>query len=455
MALTDIETIVIVIMENRSFDHMQGYLSLEGVMNVDGLSADSAWQSSFANEYDGKHHGVFPIDPQSEPCSDPQHDRQSIALQISKAPVGPGISRMGGFVESYATLSDPKPTDPSAVMGYFEAASVSTFDFFARNYCVCDHWFAPLPLGTQANRLMAMAGESKLLDNAAVFLPKQDLVYDWLTAHNIPWCAYQAGDFLPFFSLMASWIPEITTSLTLNQLVGGGRFRRYARLQDDWNTVAPMPSVIFVEPEYTDGPHVAPNDDHAPTGIQPGQAFLANLYQILISNPARWAKTLLVVTYDEHGGFFDHLPPLPIPTTIAGVTLNTTGIRVPAFLVSPYVQPGSVFTGALDHTSILQMLDDRFLKGEGYSVAVNKRQANFNRILNALNSPPRAGAAPQVARPAAAPTAPAQAIPSASRTPNAQAFQQAAHRMATDHPELIAQPGWEKLQQYLATPKPN
>ena len=109
---------------------------------------------------------------------------------------------------------------------------------------------------------------------------------------------------------MASWLPEITTSLTANQVFGGdGRFRRYDRFKADWNAATAMPSVIFIEPEYTDGPHADPNDDHAPTGIQPGQAFLADVYQTLISNPARWAKTLLVVTYDEHGGFFDSTYP--------------------------------------------------------------------------------------------------------------------------------------------------
>jgi phospholipase C len=209
-------------MENRSFDHMLGYLSLDGVLNVEGLKADAAWQASFANAYAGKTYPLFAIDPKADPCSDPQHDRAFIALQISTAPVGPGPTQMGGFVESYATLSNPKPTDPSGVMGYFTAASVPTFDFLVRNYCVCDHWYSALPLGTQANRLMAMAGESSLLNNAGVFLPEQDLVYDWLTAHGISWCAYQAGDFLPFFSLMASWLPEITTSLTLNQIAGGG-----------------------------------------------------------------------------------------------------------------------------------------------------------------------------------------------------------------------------------------
>src|ERR1700761_6137936 len=117
MALADIDTIVVAIMENRSFDHMLGYLSLDGTKSVEGLRADKAWQSSFANEYAGTSYTVSPIVPGTLPCSDPQHDRQSIALQISKAPAGPGITQMGGFVESYATLSDPKPTRPEAVMG--------------------------------------------------------------------------------------------------------------------------------------------------------------------------------------------------------------------------------------------------------------------------------------------------------------------------------------------------
>ena len=448
MALKDIETIVIVIMENRSFDHMLGYLSLEGLANVEGLKGDAAWQASYANSYSGKRYPIFRVDPAALPCSDPQHDRQSIALQISQAPAGPGPSQMGGFVESYATLSDPVPADPSAVMGYFHAASLPAFDFFARHYCVCDHWFASLPLGTQANRLMAMAGESQVLDNAGLFLPEQPLVYDWLNEHNIPWCAYQAGDFLPFFSLMASWLPEIATSLTLNQVTGGGHFRRYANFAADWNANAPVPRVVFVEPEYTDGPHADPNDDHAPTGVGPGQEFLAGLYRTLIGNPARWAKTLMVVTYDEHGGFFDHVPPLPIPTTIDGVTLPTTGVRVPAFLISPYVQPGSVFTGSLDHTSLLQLLDDRFTPGEGYSLAINARQAHFNRIANALNNAPQAGTPPALALPGV-PHAPL-ATPTAPDTANARAFRTAAQKMAANHPDLLAQKGWEKVNQYLA-----
>ena len=83
MSLSDIQTIVIVIMENRSFDHMLGYLSLDGIKPVEGLKGDAAWQASFANAYDGKSYPLFRIEPGAEPCSDPQHDQRSIACQIN------------------------------------------------------------------------------------------------------------------------------------------------------------------------------------------------------------------------------------------------------------------------------------------------------------------------------------------------------------------------------------
>lgn len=444
MSLSDIQTIVIVIMENRSFDHMLGYLSLDEGMSVEGLKNDAAWQASFANAWEGKSYPLFRIAPGAAPCSDPQHDQVSIACQINT----PAAGRMGGFVESFKRYSNPVPADPSGVMGYFDARSVPAFDFLAKNYCVCDHWFSALPLGTQANRLMAMAGQSSLLDNAGLMLPNQPLVYDWLTGKNISWRAYQSGDFLPFFSLMPSWLPQIVESLTLNQLGAGGRFRRYTQLEADWNSADAAPQVIFIEPEYTDGPHAEPNDDHAPTGIAPGQAFLADIYRILTGNPARWANTLLVVTYDEHGGFFDHVPPLAIPDTINGTAIVTTGVRVPALIVSPYVTPGSVFTGPLDHTSLLQLLDDRFVTGEGYSDAVNQRQKYLNRILNALT------ASPAMAQPPGMPGVPASAHvdaapPTAPNTANARALHLAAQKIAAEHPQYLKQPGWEKLNGYL------
>lgn len=401
MSLQDIDTIVIAMMENRSFDHMLGYLSLDETvdpMPVEGLKLDPAWRSSFANVYRGTPYEVKPL-PVNDRVEDPAHSSVPIAMQISTPPQGPGPTLMGGFVESYVTYSvahPPARANFGAVMGYYGGQDVTTFDFFARNFCVCDHWFSPLPLGTQANRLMAMAGESKLVDNGGFPMPDHVLAYDWLTDHGIKWRVYQSGGFFPFFTLMLRWLPEIVTSLTLSSVgAGGGRFRRYKRLRKDWAKKNAAPGVIFVEPQYGDGPHKNPNDDHPPTGIGPGQALLLDVYRILISNPERWAKTLLIVTYDEHGAFFDHVPPLPMRTMAGNEWFKTTGVRVPALLISPHVGAGHVFSEPLDHTSILQLLDDRFGGGAGYSVDVARRAPSLGRLAHALLQVPRADASPK------------------------------------------------------------
>ena len=458
MPLQDIETIVVVILENRSFDHALGYLSLPNAdppLPVDGLQDDPSWLSARANHWNGVSYPPHPIGPAVQNIDDPPHEQSTIRVQIQTPPAtAPGM--MGGFVASYMTRNPP-PHDPSLVMGYYTKDAVPIFDFFARNFAVCDHWFAALPTGTQPNRLMAMSGESSILDNAPVFLPRQPLVYDWLTAHRVFWCAYQSGGFFPFFSLMPHWLPEITTSLTLSDHGGRGRFRRYSRFHEHWIGNDPMPSVIFIEPEYTDGPHADPNDDHPPTGIVRGQYFLSDIYRTLVANPNRWASTMMIVTYDEHGGFFDHVLPLPIPTNVGGYHVDSTGIRVPAFVISPHVEPGTVFTGNLDHTAILQLLADRFNPGQAYSASVGARQPYLTR-LSAILVPGSGGRLPLPATPDSAfvsdgtfagqPVADNLKAPSAAA--NAMAFRNVALKVAQDHPELLASPGWQRLATYVA-----
>jgi phospholipase C len=124
---------------------------------------------------------------------------------------------------------------------------------------------------------------------------------------------------------------------------------------------------------------------------------------------------------------------------------------VPALIVSPYVEAGSVFTGPLDHTSLLQLLDDRFVKGEGYSDAVNQRQKYLNRILNALTAAPAIAAPPQMSGVPAAARVTAATL-TAPNTANARALHLAAQKIANEHPQYLKQPGWEKLNRYLAAP---
>jgi phospholipase C len=192
VALDGIDTIVFVMLENRSFDHALGYLSTGAAappLPVDGVRDDPAWLDAQANLHDGVPFRPHPIGPEVQDIADPPHDHAAMALQIG-TPRGTGADRlpqMGGFVSSYMRRERP-PRDPSLVMAYYTPDAVPVFDFFARHYAVCDRWFAGLPTGTQANRLMAMAGESPILDNAGVLLPERRLVYDWLTAHDVPWC---------------------------------------------------------------------------------------------------------------------------------------------------------------------------------------------------------------------------------------------------------------------------
>ena len=101
---------------------------------------------------------------------------------------------MGGFVKSYWDAT-PRPADRSLVMGHYDKSAVPVFDFFARNFAICDHWFSPLPAGTQTNRLMAMSGESLIHHNVSdpLQFPNQPLLYDWLdtTLGDDHWCSYQ------------------------------------------------------------------------------------------------------------------------------------------------------------------------------------------------------------------------------------------------------------------------
>jgi phospholipase C len=377
--ITKIQTIIVVMMENRSFDHMLGYLSLgkSGRKNVEGLKSGAAWNQRVASHHEGRSFLPWHSkDPFGQLAADPPHERTDIAKQLGVPTKG--TYSMDGFVANYAAVAPVASTDRPAVMSYFTADEVPIADFFARNFAVCDHWFSSLPAGTQPNRLMAMSGTSRIDVNTHL-LPNQHLVYDWLTEHQITWRVYHEG--MPFFAMMPRWIPAILDT---------NHFRGFAELGPDILKAAPgeMPQVIFIEPGYTDAPHIGrSSDDHAPSGASAGQEFLMKVYNSISLDPILWSQSVMIITYDEHGGFFDHVSPMPLVTVPpAGVTyepFETAGVRVPSFLVSPFVKPGSVFNGVLDHTSILKFLGERFGQKGRYSSDVDQRKVAS--VLDALD----------------------------------------------------------------------
>jgi phospholipase C len=310
--LNKIDTIIIVMMENRSFDHMLGYLSLPdyGRTDVEGLRYKAnvdppVWDSEFVLL---GGYTPFRMPDTTTPLPnkmDPPHERPNIEKQ--RGAYADGAYPMNGFVDSFDGKIKVDGKDQPVVMGYYTGADLTTTHFFAENFLICDHWFSAIPAGTQPNRLMAMSGKTRIdLNRPNPPLPDQELAYKWLSVHDVPWRIY--AESLPFYALMLDEFPCITAHL-----------RPFSSLAHDivneFND-ADFPKVIFVEPGYTNAPHIEPpHDDHAPTAVDGGQRFLMQVYAALTAKDEVWKRSVMIVTYDENGGFFDHMSPPQIPTT--------------------------------------------------------------------------------------------------------------------------------------------
>lgn len=368
--LSQIKNIVILMMENRSFDHMLGYLSLPPASRADvnGQNTDPGWLQRFTN-YDGRRadQPFHSSNPHTMPAEfDPPHERGNIAAQID--PQNDGTYPMNGFVSAIPQTVSADPNIRKLVMSYFGAAEAPVNDFFAKNFTICDKWFCSLPAGTQPNRLMSMSGFSQLDVNRNI-LPDQKLVYDWLDERKITWRVYHQE--IPFFSLMPRWLTDILAS---------DKFRLFEDMESDLLNTPPdqLPQVIFVEPTYEDSPHTGTStDDHAPAGISDGQEFLMETYKAVTASKAFWAGALLIIDYDEHGGFFDHVAPPLIPTNPPAEAewtepFTSLGVRTPAFIISPFVKAGAVSHNLLDHISVLKLLGEKFGNGS-YSPEVDAR----------------------------------------------------------------------------------
>jgi phospholipase C len=330
---------------------------------------------------------------------------------------------MGGFVKAYVEATQHVAGPKSPPMGYFDEHGAWMSSFLAREFCVCDHWFTPLPTDTQPNRLMAFTGNTLSDDTRARILEHREHVFDWLNDHGIRWRVYCDG--LPFFALFGRFGEVL-----------GPRFRPIGTLESDIQTepAAAAPQVIFIEPRYFDHflSDLPTNCNHPLGRLCNGELYLHRVYSALTSNPAKWARTMFIVTYDEPGGFYDHVPPpriiQPVPPG-ADYTegFSTTGPRVPAIIASPWVKQGKVFSGLLDHTSMLQLIAEKFGKGpEDYSSSVNgRRQQGIQSVSEALDDEVTQRPAPQ-RPPQACPPLPLPAGPRLPKTDNELAFRDAA-----------------------------
>jgi phospholipase C len=358
--LEKVDHIVVLMMENRSFDHMLGYLSLEGGRgDVDGL------REGLANEHQGRTYPVHHLGT-TVIAEDPDHSASSVDVQI-------GGGNMDGFAASYAaTLQslEAQDADPAPIMGYYRGADVPVYDHLASEFAVCDRWFSSVPGATWPNRLYALCGRAAgSRDGRPHNLPplyNQPSFVRHLDAHGISWRWYSS---------------DVGSLRMADQVYCLGHHDRFAyftktglpwkaklnvRVQADAATfledaaAGTLPSVSWIDPAFGNFNPLGlqQNDDHPPADLTDGQDLVLAVYHAVATGP-QWDKTLLIIFYDEHGGFYDHVPP-PEAADDDPKMFGRYGVRVPALIVSPWVQPRSVSKTLFDHTSIIKTILLRF-----------------------------------------------------------------------------------------------
>jgi phospholipase C len=362
-ALNDrIDHLVVLMMENRSFDQMLGYLSLEGRTDIEGL------QPGMSNPFGGRAWDIHNLEKTTFlRHEDPNHSGEWVDKQINDG-------AMNGFVSSYIETRENKEDAAketnSPVMGYLSGEQLPVYDHLAEHFCVCDHWFASVAGATWPNRLFAVAGES----GGRKSNQKRFGLFDW------PF--YSLPSFVRYLDESSySWRWYSAESLDLSpptiQLLDhkyrGGHGNNYALVEHrEYGTGQPsflqdaasgdLANVSWIDPNFHSslaglGARGVQNDDHPPADVLEGQRLVGMVANALMDGP-NWEKTMLVVVYDEHGGMFDHVPPAACDDDRSG--FRRLGVRVPAIVACAWVPERSVAKLVFDHTSITRTVLQRF-----------------------------------------------------------------------------------------------
>jgi phospholipase C len=365
--LEEIEHVVVLMLENRSFDHMLGYLSLEGGRDeIHGLKA------GMANEHGGHQYPVHHLGKTHLPDErwDPDHSAAATDRQIS----GGGMS---GFAASYVdklARGEVTDGDPSVVLGYYNAADLPVYDHLAEHFCVCDRWHSSVPGATWPNRLYAIAGgaDGTRDDKKPPLYGKRSFIRH-LDAAGVSWrwYSYDIGtlrcvdrDYLLGHHEHFAYVQKLKLAFRASAEEEPFIDEDAASFLED-AARGRLPAVSWIDPNFKDLNLVGtpPNDDHPPSDVQEGQELVLLIYNALAASPL-WEKTLFLVVYDEHGGFYDHVPPPENAPDDNPAAFSRYGIRVPAIVVSPWVGARSVSHQLFDHASIIKTILGRFCPSE-------------------------------------------------------------------------------------------
>jgi len=315
--LAEIDTIVVVCMENRSFDHYFGSAAFLEGWQIDGLTGNET-----NPDLDGNDVQVFHL-TNYQPA-DPPHGWDSVHAQWN-------AGFMDGFVREHQMVN---PDSYTEVMGYHTREDLPALYGLAESYTLCDRWFCSVLGATWPNRFFLHCASS---GGQQENLPEIGLtkIWDVLEEAGVSGTNYYS-DVAWVWGAFANPLASYTDSI------------------DEFFTAAAegsLPQFVIIDPNFGLLGAAGGNDDHPDHDITMGQVFLQSVYQALAESP-QWDRCLLVITYDEHGGFYDHAQTLQTMDDMP--QFEQLGVRVPSVVIGPYVRRGCVNSTKLEHVSIIK-----------------------------------------------------------------------------------------------------
>ena len=419
-ARSKIDHVFVLLLENRSFDHMYAFSGITGV-GIDGLptSIDVAGPAD-TNENPVTNQPVAINSPADFALknvdSDPPHDFDDALAALC----GPGLDydaaqgyppiHNSGFVAHYLATGG---ASAERAMSCFDPEQLPVLTTLAREFAICDGWFSSLPGPTWPNRFFSMAASSGGLDDSP---SKVDVItsttvngyrfyngtiFDRLDDRCIEWKVVEGDEFPVAFAL---------NGMNLNALQG--RFQDFDEFVTAVNSDDYGPKFVYIEPQYGEstfgatgpGDYTCGNSMHPLDDVTRGERLIKETYEAIRNSP-HWERSMLIITWDEHGGFYDHVAP-PVTTPPGDVAVDSydhhgfkfdqLGVRVPALVISPYVARGIIDHTIYDHTSILATVERLFSFG-----ALTQRDANAADTLHLLSlESPRTDALTSLPEPA-------------------------------------------------------
>jgi phospholipase C len=368
-------------MENRSFDHMLG--SLKAVNpQIDGVDGTQSNPDTQGNQVFVQPLAEF----QSQLDPDPDHHFPAVDQQIFAGDQSATrVATMQGFIQNYFQQQQDV-AHSQKIMYYFSADKLPVLTSLATNFAVFNRWFASIPGPTICNRAFAHYGTSFGQVGMNVFYPQGKSIYERLqdAGHTSK---------LYYFDQASSTMEVVNLLQHQPQLFG-----TYDQFLADCKS-GTLSDYSFIEPNYTDhdnddGEQLA-SDQHPDHNIQAGELYIASVYNAIVSNPALWASTALLVVYDEHGGIFDHVPPPactpdghsagPADTQLNyPFNFDRLGVRVPAILISPWIPKGTVVgtDRVFEHASIPATVTKKFIGNYTASTAREQSAQTFLDLLS-------------------------------------------------------------------------